>query len=103
MDALKASGKPFRISKREVWDAWVKVKGNQGVPGVDGQSVEEFEKDLRGPFGVGEGGAVAAGSVGLVGGVAQAVGDAVARRLAGAGRRRGGHATVGHQGLLVLG
>jgi RNA-directed DNA polymerase len=47
MDQLKASGKPFDISKREVWDAWIKVKGNQGAPGVDGQSIEEFEKDLR--------------------------------------------------------
>jgi retron-type reverse transcriptase len=48
MDELKASGKPFRINKREVCDAWIKVKGNQGAPGVDGQSIEEFEKDLRG-------------------------------------------------------
>ncbi|GAA3834792.1 group II intron reverse transcriptase/maturase [Streptomyces chiangmaiensis] len=48
MDQLKASGKPFDISKREVWDAWLKVKGNQGGPGVDGVSIEEFEKDLRG-------------------------------------------------------
>ena len=46
MDELKASGKPFQISKREVWDAWLKVKGNQGAPGVDGQSIEAFEKDL---------------------------------------------------------
>ena len=28
MDELKASGKPFRISKQEVWDAWLKVKAN---------------------------------------------------------------------------
>jgi group II intron reverse transcriptase/maturase len=48
MDQLKASGKPFDISKQEVLDAWIKVKGNQGAPGVDGLSVEEFEKDLRG-------------------------------------------------------
>ncbi|WP_225850298.1 group II intron reverse transcriptase/maturase [Streptomyces sp. HPF1205] len=48
MDQLKVSGKPFDISKQEVWDAWLKVKGNQGGPGVDGQSIEEFEKDLRG-------------------------------------------------------
>jgi group II intron reverse transcriptase/maturase len=44
---LKASGKPFRISKQEVWDAWLKVKGNQGAPGVDGQSIEAFESGLR--------------------------------------------------------
>ncbi|WP_405653813.1 reverse transcriptase domain-containing protein [Streptomyces sp. NBC_00019] len=48
MDQLKASGKSFDISKSEVWDAWIKVKGNQGAPGVDGVSIEEFEKDLRG-------------------------------------------------------
>lgn len=47
MDELKASGKPFDISKQEVWDAWVKVKGNQGAPGVDGQSVAAFETDLK--------------------------------------------------------
>jgi len=29
VDELKAPGKPFRISKQEVWDAWLKVKGNQ--------------------------------------------------------------------------
>jgi RNA-directed DNA polymerase len=48
VDELKASGKPFLISKQEVWDAWLKVKGNQGAPGVDGQSIEAFEKDLKG-------------------------------------------------------
>jgi RNA-directed DNA polymerase len=47
VDELRAAGKPFRISKQEVWDAWVKVKGNQGAPGVDGQSIEDFGKDLR--------------------------------------------------------
>jgi RNA-directed DNA polymerase len=47
VDELKASGRPFQISKQEVWDAWLKVKGNQGAPGVDGQSVEAFEKDLK--------------------------------------------------------
>jgi RNA-directed DNA polymerase len=47
VDELKASGKPFQISKQEVWGAWLKVKGNQGAPGVDGQSIEAFEKDLK--------------------------------------------------------
>ena len=47
MDELKSSGKPFQISKQEVWDAWVKVKGNKGAPGVDGQSIEAFEADLK--------------------------------------------------------
>jgi RNA-directed DNA polymerase len=44
---LKSSGKPFEISKREVWEAWEKVKGNKGAPGVDGCSVADFEADLK--------------------------------------------------------
>jgi RNA-directed DNA polymerase len=44
---LKASGKPFRISKQEVWDAWLKVKGNKGAPGADEVSLAEFEADLK--------------------------------------------------------
>ncbi|WP_372463297.1 group II intron reverse transcriptase/maturase [Actinospica acidithermotolerans] len=47
MDGLKASAKPFDISKSEVWEAWVKVKGNKGASGVDGVSIEVFEKDLK--------------------------------------------------------
>jgi len=45
---LKAPGKPFEISKRAVWEAWEKVKANQGAPGVDGQSIAEVETDLKG-------------------------------------------------------
>jgi RNA-directed DNA polymerase len=44
---LKSSGKPFDISKREVWEAWEKVKGNKGAAGVDGCSIADFEKDLK--------------------------------------------------------
>ena len=47
MEEQKSSGKPFDISKAEVWDAWIKVKGNQGAAGVDGQSLEAFESDLK--------------------------------------------------------
>jgi len=47
VDELKASGKPFEISKRAVWEAWEKVKANKGAPGVDGQSIAEFESDLK--------------------------------------------------------
>jgi RNA-directed DNA polymerase len=43
---LKSSGKPFDISKWEVWQAWEKVRANKGAPGVDGCSVEVFEADL---------------------------------------------------------
>jgi RNA-directed DNA polymerase len=48
MDELKASGKPFDISKRAVWEAYERVKANKGAPGVDGVSIEEFEQDLKG-------------------------------------------------------
>jgi retron-type reverse transcriptase len=44
---LKSSGKPFEISKREVWEAYERVKANKGAPGVDGCSIEEFEIDLK--------------------------------------------------------
>ena len=47
MSELKASGKPFEISKREVWEAYERVKANKGAPGVDGCSIEEFEADLK--------------------------------------------------------
>jgi RNA-directed DNA polymerase len=45
---LKLSGKSFDISKWEVWEAYRKVKANKGAAGVDGCSVEDFEKDLKG-------------------------------------------------------
>jgi hypothetical protein len=47
MGELKSAGKSFDISRWEVWEAYVKVKENQGAPGVDGQSIEDFEKDLK--------------------------------------------------------
>ena len=47
MSELKSSGKPFEISKAEVWQAWEKVKDNKGAPGVDGCSIEDFEADLK--------------------------------------------------------
>jgi RNA-directed DNA polymerase len=39
--------KPFAIPKRAVWNAYKKVKANHGAAGVDGVSIEEFEKDLK--------------------------------------------------------
>lgn len=47
MSELKLQGKPFNISKREVWEAYEKVKANKGAPGVDGCSIEDFEADLK--------------------------------------------------------
>ena len=40
--------KPFAIPKREVWEAFKRVKANQGAAGVDGQSILEFEANLSG-------------------------------------------------------
>ena len=37
---------PFDIPKREVWEAFKKVKANRGAAGVDGQSIADFEVDL---------------------------------------------------------
>lgn len=39
--------KPYSISKWEVWEAYKRVKANQGAAGVDGQSIAEFEEDLK--------------------------------------------------------
>jgi RNA-directed DNA polymerase len=39
--------KPFLISKKIVWDAYLQVKARKGSAGVDAQSVEDFERDLR--------------------------------------------------------
>jgi RNA-directed DNA polymerase len=40
--------KPFVISKHDVWEAYRRVKANKGAAGVDAQSVEQFEEDLKG-------------------------------------------------------
>jgi len=37
---------PFLISKRDVWEAFNRVKANRGAAGVDGQSIADFEADL---------------------------------------------------------
>ncbi len=41
-----AEAKPFDISKRDVWEAFKRVKANRGTAGVDGQSIADFEADL---------------------------------------------------------
>ena len=38
--------KPFEISKREVFEAYQRVKANKGGAGIDDQSMEDFENDL---------------------------------------------------------
>jgi RNA-directed DNA polymerase len=39
--------KPFSISKQVVWEAYRRVKANKGAAGVDGQSIKDFEVDLK--------------------------------------------------------
>jgi RNA-directed DNA polymerase len=39
--------KPFCISKKEVWEAYQRVKANKGAAGTDGQTIEGFERNLK--------------------------------------------------------
>ena len=38
--------KPFPVTKRQVWEAYKRVKANKGGAGVDGQTLEDFEQDV---------------------------------------------------------
>ena len=42
-----SKAKPFSISKRVVFEAYKRVKANKGAAGVDGESIADFEKDLK--------------------------------------------------------
>jgi len=42
-----SEAKPFSISKQEVWDAYQRVKANQGAAGIDEQSIAQFEEHLK--------------------------------------------------------
>jgi hypothetical protein len=41
-----SEAKSFDITKREVWDAYKRVKANRGAAGVDGVGIIEFDHDL---------------------------------------------------------
>lgn len=43
-----SESKPFVISKKVVYEAYLKVKANKGAAGVDEESIEEFERNLEG-------------------------------------------------------
>ena len=45
---VESRPKQFAISKRVVWEAYQRVRANKGAAGVDGQSIQEFEQDLKG-------------------------------------------------------
>src|SRR2546425_12699258 len=42
-----SEAKPICISKWEVWEAYKRVKANQGAAGVDEQSITDFERNLK--------------------------------------------------------
>jgi RNA-directed DNA polymerase len=48
MTTTDATDKPFMIDKRLVYEAYKAVKSNGGAAGVDGQTIEQFETDLKG-------------------------------------------------------
>lgn len=37
----------FKIPKRIVWDAWQAVRANRGSAGIDGQGIQDFEKNEK--------------------------------------------------------
>jgi RNA-directed DNA polymerase len=39
--------KPYSISKSVVWKAYKSVKANKGTAGVDGESLEDFEREMK--------------------------------------------------------
>jgi group II intron reverse transcriptase/maturase len=43
-----SKAKPYNIPKQLVWDAYQRGKANRGAAGVDGESLEAFEQDLKG-------------------------------------------------------
>ena len=47
MGRSKSTVKSFEISKRLVFEAWEKVRVNDGAPGVDAVSVAQFGSDER--------------------------------------------------------
>src|SRR5271163_2468688 len=42
-----SQAKPLEISKQLVWEAYKRVRANQGAAGVDSESVEQFERKLK--------------------------------------------------------
>ena len=47
MSEPRPKDKPFVIDKWVLWEAYEKVKANQGAAGVDGESIAAFEANLK--------------------------------------------------------
>src|SRR5215469_6869916 len=43
----RTTDKPFNITKKQVYEAYKAVKSNAGAAGVDKQTLEQFDADLR--------------------------------------------------------
>ncbi len=48
MMPMRTTDKPFKITKKQVYEAYKAVKSNQGSAGVDKETIEQFEADLKG-------------------------------------------------------
>jgi RNA-directed DNA polymerase len=48
MMPMRTTDKPFKITKKQVYEAYKAVKSNQGAAGVDKESIEQFEANLKG-------------------------------------------------------
>ena len=45
--SLKDQAKPFCITRMEVLEAYFKVKSNKGAAGIDDETIENFERNLK--------------------------------------------------------
>jgi RNA-directed DNA polymerase len=45
---MRATDKPFNIDKKQVYEAYKAVRSNGGAAGVDGETIEQFEANLKG-------------------------------------------------------
>ena len=39
--------KPYEIAKRVVWEAWKRVEANRGAAGIDEETIQEYEGNLK--------------------------------------------------------
>ena len=46
--SLKDEAKPYSITRMEVLEAYFKVKSNKGAAGIDGETIADFESNLKG-------------------------------------------------------